>query len=99
MSTFAFPLFKNTTPDGPAFLAGICEDGKMMAVTFSGSDPGAVVASARSFADRNLDTPDRRARLAARAEAAKARRTGKAAVDAGAAKPLPTNSTDEGVAP
>jgi len=77
MSTFTFPLYKNTTPDGPAFIAGICDGGKLLAITFSGPEPSAVVESARSFANRNLDTPERRARIAARAEAAKARKAEK----------------------
>lgn len=72
MSTFAFPLFKNTTPDGPTFMAGIVENGVMQPVTFSGSDPASVVQAALDFANRELDTPERRARITARTEARKA---------------------------
>ncbi len=78
MITFTFLLFKNTTPDGPAFACMPIEAGKRMLLAFSGDDPVETVTRAKEWVNREFDTPERRARTKAAAEARKAARSSKA---------------------
>ena len=60
----AFPVYaKIGDEDGPAFQCAVIENGTTRLI-FSGDSASAATARAVDWANRNLDTPERKARIA-----------------------------------
>ena len=60
----AFPVYaKIGDEDGPAFQCAVIENGATRLI-FSGDSASAATARAVDWANRNLDTPERKARIA-----------------------------------
>lgn len=78
MSAFVFPLYKNTTPDGPEFLCMPLENGTRQLLVFSGNNAVETVQRAKDWVNKEFDTPERRERTKRAAEARKAQRKPKA---------------------
>ena len=93
---FVFPLYKNTTPDGPEFVCLPLENGTRSLLAFSGTDAVETVQRAKDWVNKEFDTPERRERNRAAAEARKAARVPKGAVIAPTTETPATGQMHEG---